>query len=112
MVKRLDDYTERSGNMGSKHRRSGLVLAAIALTVGAFIAQAPSAVAEPAPSTASPATVLGHWYTYYDNYFYSLYTCESRGEWMVANVNGIIDYQCWQGGGDLKWSMDVYDTYA
>lgn len=49
--------------MDSKHRRSGPVLAAVALTAGAFMTNAPSAVAEPTTSVAglaTPATVLGH----------------------------------------------------
>lgn len=60
------------------------------------------------PQTAS----ANSWYTYYDDYFYTLSTCNSQGAWLVANVNGIRDYHCYRSAGDSKFSMDVYDIFA
>lgn len=66
----------------------------------------------------TPAVALANaWYTYYDNYFFTFQTCQSRGETMIklpseGGVPGIIAYECYQSPGDAKFSMDVYDTYA
>ncbi|MGH3976227.1 MAG: hypothetical protein ACRDS9_23320 [Pseudonocardiaceae bacterium] len=99
--------------MSKRKARPGVAIAGIMLAAGALFAQVPSAAAAPATTSstiAAPAAVPGQWYTYYEHYFYYESTCEARGRGMVENVNGIIAYRCWIGGGDTRWSMDVYDT--
>ena len=66
---------------------------------------------------ASPLAHANAWYTYYNDYFYTQSNCEARG-WVMVNLDpplgvpGIVAYRCWRRSGQIKWNMDVYDTYA
>jgi hypothetical protein len=109
------------------HSKTRAALFAAPLLLASLVSGANQAVASPAPTSATsatiiaptpaPDTVLGHWYTYYDDWFNYYETCVSRGETMIGpksagGVPGIVAYQCFKPGGDLKWSMSVYDIYS
>ncbi|MGP3939948.1 MULTISPECIES: hypothetical protein [Streptomyces] len=52
------------------------------------------------------------WEVYYENWFYSAASCEARGNAIVnpsssQHIPGALDFDCWLGSGDTKWSMSI-----
>jgi hypothetical protein len=71
------------------HSKTRAALFAAPVLLASLVSGANQAVASPAPTpttiiapTPAPDTVLGHWYTYYPNYFYTYDKCVTRGEIM------------------------------
>lgn len=45
---------------------------------------------------------------YYQNYFYSYETCQSRGNQLMDSQPDWISFTCYRDPGDPKWSMDAF----
>ncbi|QFZ19997.1 hypothetical protein [Saccharothrix syringae] len=94
----------------SKLAVSGAVCAAF-LGFGAVTAAQATAAGSPAAARATVRQVPG-WEVYYEDWFYSAASCEARGNAIVnpgssQHIPGALDYDCWLGSGDARWSMSI-----
>lgn len=80
--------------------RDRVVVAAVAL----------ASVAGLTLGVAAPASARSVWqHNYYDDYFYSLTSCDNRGYAMkyYEQITGMLNWDCRLDAGDTKWSMDI-----
>lgn len=85
-----------------------------AALLGFGAATAAQATAAESPVAAPQAAVqkAQAWEVYYEDWFYSVASCEARGHAIVnpassGHIPGALDFDCWLGAGDTKWSMSI-----
>lgn len=72
-----------------------------------------AAAAESSAAAPQAAVQQGpYWEVYYENYFYSLATCDARGNSIKnpsspQHIPGILDFDCYVREGESKWTMSI-----